>query len=287
MAPFGFLRTSNLSRAATPETKRIVARYERLRQVRLRLNNELVSRLSHDALDEGGRKLGILRKGVFVFDSEDETSVLMDYCIYNVYRRGRNAIEQYLCDSPPDPDSEEMACLRAMQHATYALIVVESVVPGVGCQIRNLYTVESRLLVDFGFSQSAEPGALMATRLLDFGEFLTTSGAALPVGILDQKALDEWERKLRTGVDDPSADPAPMIRNLLERGVSSHIRYENSSADRRLDAAEDHLDFESPPHHRPKHGKRHSNKPAGNRRCRCGSGRMFKNCCGKHKITSE
>ena len=59
----------------------VVTRYERLRPVRLRLNNELVRCLSRDVLNDGAEKIGILRSGTFVFDNEDETSVLMDYCI--------------------------------------------------------------------------------------------------------------------------------------------------------------------------------------------------------------
>ena len=155
---FGFRKSSS------PETtvlKDIVAHYQHLRPIRLRLNNELVHRLSHDVLNDGARRIGILQDGIFVFENEDETSVLMDYCIYNVNRKGRNAVEQYLCDCPPDPDSDVMACLRAMQHATYALAAVLRVEPGVGCHVRNLFTDETRLLVDIGFSQTAQPGAII------------------------------------------------------------------------------------------------------------------------------
>ena len=38
-------------------------------------------------MKEGARRLGILSNDDFVFDSEDQTNVLMDYCIYNVYQR--------------------------------------------------------------------------------------------------------------------------------------------------------------------------------------------------------
>jgi len=141
MGLFGF------SKASSPQTtvsKDIVTRYQRFRPIRLRLNNELVRRLSRDVLDEGAKRIGILRGGTFVFENEDQTSVLMDYCIYDVYRKDHNAVEQYLCDCPPDPDSDEMACLHAMRHATYALITVLRIEPGVGCHIRNLFTADFR-----------------------------------------------------------------------------------------------------------------------------------------------
>lgn len=265
------------------DTAGIVALYQRLRPVRLRLNNELVGRLSRDALDEGGKKLGILRRGMFVFNNEDESSVLMDYCIYDVYRSGRNAIDQYLEDNSPDPESDEMACLQAMRHSKYALAIVTRIEPGVGCHIQNLYTDEARLLVDMGFSETARTGVLLATRLLDFGAFVTSTGAALPLGVLSNDESEAWQRKLSSGVYDGREDPAPLIRGYLERGASSHIRYEGSTPSRRCDDAEDYRPAGISAQQRRATAKRGSSKPAGNGRCRCGSGKMFKNCCGKRE----
>ena len=74
----------------------IISRYKHLRAVGRKLNHKMVERLSKDVLHEGGKKLGILRKNVLVFNSEDESAVLMDYCIYDVRRNGRNAVKQYL-----------------------------------------------------------------------------------------------------------------------------------------------------------------------------------------------
>jgi hypothetical protein len=259
----------------------IVACYQRLRPIRLRLNDELVGRLSRDVLNVGGQRLGILRRGIFVFNSEDESCVLMDYCIYNVYRNGRNAIDQYLCDSPPPPDSDEMACLRAMQRATYAMVAVLRIEPGVGCHVRNLYTDEMRLLVDLGLSQTAKPGAVLATRLLDFGDFVATGGAALPLGVLDSDGLEEFQQALRAGARDDHCDPAPLIRAGLERGVSAQIRYDGANGPFRLDLEADSSPAGTSPQRRRIPGKRLAGKAAANRRCGCGSGKMYKNCCGK------
>jgi hypothetical protein len=278
MGLFGF---GKASRSESTVSKDVIACYQRLRPIRFRLNNELVGRLPRDVLNDGAKRIGILRRGVFVFENEDETSVLMDYCIYDVYRNGRNAVEQYLCDCPPDPESDEMACLRAMQHATYTLVAVLRVEPGIGCQVRNLFTEETRLLVDIGFSRTARPGAVLATRLLDFGDFVATGGAALPVGILDEDELDAWQRKLREGVDEDRFDPAPLIRGCLERGASSSIRYEETSTRRRSDVGGGSRPAVASGRQRRGSVKRQTSTAVTNRRCRCGSGKMFKNCCGK------
>jgi len=283
MGLFGLVKSPSPQATAYRD---VAARYQRLRPIRLWLNNELVRRLSRDALDEGAKKLGLLRSGVFVFDNEDETSVLMDYCLYDVYRKGRNVVDQYLADCPFDADSDEMTCLRAMQQATFTLIAILNVEPGVGCQVRNLFTDERRLLADVGFSSTAEPGLVLLTRLLDFDNFVATSGAPLPLGILSNDELDEWLRELRLGVNVDRFDPAPLIRSCLRHGASSHVRYE--SVDEQLDTQrrfDDGAGFPPPGTFAPQKRaleKPRQGKPVANRRCRCGSGKMFKNCCGKH-----
>lgn len=246
----------------------LVSRYQQLRAVGRNLNNKLVKRLAKDVLQEGGRRLGILKNGTFVFDSEDETSVLMDYCIYDVRRSGRNCIEQYLADSPPDHESDEMVCLRAMQRATYSLFIVESVERGLGVTVRDLRSNETILVVDMGFGSTAQPGLVLATRLLRHDGFAITGGAALPIGILVNQEGHAITQKLAQsmGSDEQGyCDPAPLIRACLQRGCSSNIQYQEPTGklvgQRRALA---------------------SSAPVGrNSPCPCGSGKKFKQCCLK------
>jgi hypothetical protein len=173
-----------------------------------------------------------------------------------------------------------------MQHATYTVVAVLRVEPGVGCHVRNLFTEETRLLVDSGFSKTAQPGATILTRLLDFGDFVATGGAALPLGILNNDELDEWQQKLSAGVDDDRFDPAPLICACLQQGASSHIRYEGMEPQRRIDAGVGSSPVGISAKRRRNLEKHHTSKPVGNRRCKCGSGKMVKNCCGKRQATS-
>jgi hypothetical protein len=206
----------------------------------------------------------------------------MDYCIYNVYREGRNAVEDYLCDSPPDPDSDDMTCLRAMQHATYTALAVLGVEPGVGCHVRNLYTDELCFLVDISLSQSAPVGAILATRLLDFGDYIKTGGAAISLGVLDEDDLDTWSHRFRMVAGrGGDGDPAPLIRAVLQDRAAPQGRLESVKPLRRSNPRLASLTAGACKRQR-EDARRLESKPAGNRRCRCGSGKMFKNCCGKH-----
>ena len=143
----------------TPDRAGIVTRYKHLRAVGRTLNHKLVQRLSKDVLHEGGRKLGLLKRDTLVFNSEDETAILMDYCIYDVRRKGRNAFEQYLLDSAPAPESDEMVCLRAMQRAVYSLFIVESVIRGFGVAVRDLLSDTSHRCRRYGIWQYGPAGS--------------------------------------------------------------------------------------------------------------------------------
>ena len=60
----------------------LLDRYKRIREVRFRLNNLLVGTIPKKRWRTTA-KLGLFRKGTLVFGSEDEMSVLMDYCLYH------------------------------------------------------------------------------------------------------------------------------------------------------------------------------------------------------------
>ena len=262
--------TTNKMQPRTPTADRdgILARYQRLRVVGRNLNQKLVQRLSKDVLHEGGRKLGILNRDTLVFDSEDEMAILMDYCIYDVRRQGRNALEQYLLDSPPAPESDEMVCLRAMQLAVYSLFVVESAIRGYGVEVRDLFSNKTMVIVDMGLGNTAQPGVVFASRLLLHEGFSMTGGAALPLGVLREDQQQSIIAKLAKATARDAGgyfDPAPLIHACLSRGASSHIQYQEPSG--RL--------FAQP---RAAEGNRSVGR---NEPCPCGSGKKFKNCCLK------
>jgi hypothetical protein len=238
----------------------------------------MVARLARDAVQEGGRKLGLLRGDTFVFGSEDETSVLMDYCLYHVRRNGRNAVEQYCCDFPPVPGNDESVCQRAMQNAIYSLFRVDTTEPGVALAVTDLATDEQFLLVDIGLSQTAKPGVVFLSRLLLFEDFAATGGAALPLGQLSPRELASFsaEWKKVSASRDAGYDPSPLIHDCLQRGLMDQTRY--------LDPPNSPLrepqTLRIPRKQRAAILKR-SGKADPTRRCPCGSGKMFKNCCLK------
>jgi SEC-C motif len=254
----------------------LLARYQHLRRVALLLNNRLVKTLPKSVLDEGGKKLGILKKGVLVLDTEDEISVLMDFCLYDVRRQGVNAIERYLTESPPPADSDEMVLLQAMRQARYSLFAMESTEPGIGVRVRDLLLDEPLFLMDVGFSRTARPGMVLATRVMAPEEIGMTTGAALPVGVLSPADRTGFLQKMmaaskgadfrRLSHEEASEVAAQVIRTCLRQGAAEHIEYvEPGRPGSRAPVSA------TPPAPR---------RIGRNDPCPCGSGRKFKHCCG-------
>ncbi len=165
-----------------------------------------------------------------------------------------------------------------MQRAIYSLFRVDAVERGVALAVTDLATDEKYLLVDIGLSQSARPGVLFLSRLVLFEDFAATGGAAIALGQLPPGELakfsDDWKKI--SADKDADYDPSPLIRDCLQRGVTEQTRY---------------LDSPGSPMREPQALRvprrqrtallKGSGKADPTRRCPCGSGKMFKNCCLK------
>ncbi len=253
----------------------LLPRYQHLRQVGLGLNNQLVKSLSREDLYEGARKLGILRNNTIVLDTEDQTSVLMDFCLHDVRRDGVTGLDRFRAESPPPADSDEMLLLKAKQHAWYSLFQVLRVDRGVGIEFLDMLRNQPTFVVDVGFSHSGARGALVASRMMVADGITMTTGAALPVSGFSR---GDWARFLQTlamalrGTDlrhVPSAVAsdvtAKISRACLKHGAAERIQYRDPGEDTRSRPAA------SASTRAPHTGR---NDP-----CPCGSGRKFKRCC--------
>ncbi len=245
-----------------------------MREVRFRLNNRLVKTIPKTALEECGRILGFFRKGVLFFETEDETSVLMDYCLFYPQPDGRNLVAKYLEKSPPPPGSDEMVALQEMTHAYYSLFQVVDVQRGTGVAVRDLLRGETGFIVDVGFGNTAQRHMIVATRIIPVEGFLMTGGAALPV---DASVAERISKELkRTGYNpetfvyeqitprQEAEVAAIVIRECRSTGMTSRIAYAEPGGQSR-----------------PSPGGSEVRRIGRNDPCPCGSGKKFKACCGR------
>lgn len=254
-----------------------VERYKRLRRLARDLNHRIVKTVPREAMHEVGETIGILHRGVLVFDTEDETSILMDCCLYDWMRNGKNLVEKYAENHPASPGTEEHELLQAYLQAKYRIVVPRSRVQGAGAYSVDLLSAEELFIMDMGLSQNPLDVAY-ATRTIPLGQFWITGGAALPTGrTAIENAIDRLNKQ-RLLVDGKFTDPHKaalvFVRTLLEDGASQHIAYETEENHRR------HRPHSKPDVADAPEQRVSAYTPGPNSRCPCGSGKRYKRCCG-------
>ena len=153
--------------------------YRRYRNVATALNHRIMNvALDKATLDRAGKWLGITKRGVLVFDSDDETSVLMDYALYEVRKHGKSVVQRYQ-EEGGEQDQIEQELLAAMVAAKAGLFRVEST----SRQMSNVTLSDaidgsSVTLTDIGFSQTLTAGPMVFFRPVQLSLFTMTSGIA-------------------------------------------------------------------------------------------------------------
>jgi len=265
-----------------------VRRYRRLRMAGRRLSNKIVKTIPERALDDVGGALGMLDRRTFVFDSEAEVNVFTDCCLYDWVEGGANLVERYAAEGPPPANADEREALDAMTRARYTILELDGSVPRKGVRAIDLRTGERLFVIDINLSLCREwSGECLAARLLPFGRFWMTSGAALPLApgfpeaVMLASAMSDPDH-LEAGdilrlLDDPVGVLA-LVRCALETGSGESMGFSED-----LDSSGREVLATAPPVFPRAIEYSSPRRPARNAPCPCGSGRQYKRCCGSSR----
>ena len=157
--------------------------YVHYRQTHKSLNNRIVKTIKRHELDLAAKSLGMLVDGIFVFDSEEETSTMMDRIIYDFRRGNTNVLGDFIASSSPEDFSEmERHILEGMSKAWFSLFQVETVDPHQNSvDLKDLINLTGPFkLIDLGLSHSTLACDLLAIRLIPIDDWHMTSGVGYP-----------------------------------------------------------------------------------------------------------
>lgn len=208
--------------------------YKVLRKAMPPLHDVLIKQMSKKNLDAAAKRLKMLDGNKFLIQCPEEITIFIDHALYSARLNGdKTLIENCRNSNRFNPQSPEGRLLAAMTRPRFTIIKLETVHPGVGCEIVDLLYCESRLLVDVGISISMEEGTLMLTRILDMGEYVMTTGAGLPClkPLLNQtrkKFFELFDRgKLTVEGWQPEFIEIEqyMLEKALNAGGSLSVRY--------------------------------------------------------------
>ncbi len=268
------------------------ARYQRYRKIGKDIHNSLVEQIDPSDFKKSAQRLGIGQGKDIFLQAESELDILFDFCLYDVYHDGRNAIQRLLAESPCPADSDERRILESAAAARYCLYLVEAADDDGMVYGFDLLRGEAANVMDFGLSKSAPPGFIVATRLASIDDFSMTTGASLPVHEESMECLVEefTRRKLTKWVDVKKAFTDPLqsakltgmiLRTCLANGESEFVLYKDVSKIQQLG-------FSSSNRWVSLGDKdRSSRRISRNDPCPCGSGKKYKKCCAGKAETSD
>ncbi len=210
------------------------SRYKRLRQVGKGLNHSLVKLLGKQAINKGGKDLGILKRGTLIFDSEDEMSVLMDYCIYSHQVGKKTVIDRYLDTAQLEPVSDEMLLLKAMQDSYFSVFMMVSSEKKYLCHVKDIIRGRDLTLIDTGLAQTNIPGLPLASRVIQIpvSDKYMTTGATIPL-VKDEalRRLEDIITKFAPAIDgtfsktQEASFAKQVIRMALKTGNLERMNY--------------------------------------------------------------
>jgi len=209
--------------------------YEHYRELGIDLVHKIP--LNKKALQECGKKLGLLEGKQLAFNNENDMSVLHDYIIFYHYMGNQNAIERLFKKRQAAPDSDEHRLFQAFLSAFYSILMVKEKYPGYGVWMQDILRDKYFLVIDKGLSTSSLPGLLLASTLINLGDYCMTSGAGLlvPPKVFQTHLGHEIAKFLKhtKATDDvhifsPRQEAnlaAKTIRLLLQAQVSDRMKF--------------------------------------------------------------
>jgi hypothetical protein len=161
--------------------------YQRLREAGRELCGEILKVIPKDVLIATASELGLWKNGILVAE-EGETDIMADRLIFDKRWNGKSTLQHFEERTPAAglPDAARRF-IAAMARGRFSLFAIWETQPG------NHAVLWDRLaerrtgqpqpllkLLDVGISKTGLPGMLLATRILDAGEFSMTSGVSFP-----------------------------------------------------------------------------------------------------------
>jgi len=196
------------------------------------LNHRMIKTVPREAYDQIGDAIGIRHRGILVFDTLDMTSVLMDCCLYDWYKDGKNLVQRYSETHPAKPGTDESYLLNACVQAKYRVLIVQSTVSGAGVHCHDALNNEDLFVMDLALSRTLTGNAALATRTIPLGDYSMTSGAGLPIH--SKKAVSNALSAIKGGnalpFEGPDSIALLIVRSCLAAGAADHVTYEAPEA---------------------------------------------------------
>lgn len=176
------LQLHKVSEIQKPRNERI-EQYKKIRPIARSLTDTIMKHAPKFILVRAVSDLNMRGpKGIFIFDSEQETNYLMDRCFYDIYWENRNLIQHFIDTDDYKQLSEEVKTIvNGMTTTYYSLFEIAGINPREATvQLKDLLGDMTYTITDLSMSHTARQGNLIATRIKQIEGIYMMTGAACP-----------------------------------------------------------------------------------------------------------
>lgn len=142
---------------------------------------QFLTKIPRSSLQSSAQKLDLYENEKILLQNKQEAFVLLDYCLFHTFKRGKNLVEQYLETHITTLSNEEKSLCSVLKNAFFAVLRVEGVLSEGALAVYDLIQEEYLILFDQSFARNAQPGMLMVCHLVKQSNFVLTTGASIPV----------------------------------------------------------------------------------------------------------
>lgn len=178
----------------------------------MNLHTKVLETLPRGTIQAAARLLGLLQGKTIVLDDEDQTGIIMDLAIYESLGEGMTALETYIARR--SAASEETDLLAAMAGSRTSLFEIVEARPDEHQLIYQdlLNPIMGEITVtDVHLSQTAQPGLMIFTRVVDVDGLNMSSG----IGFLFKPDLKKYLMKRHKTVMKKIASDSDSVRRFV------------------------------------------------------------------------
>lgn len=202
------------------------ADYLDIRRALFDLHKRILKNPNVDEIKTCAKHLGLWHQKAVSFNNDTEVDLLMDYRVYAFRPHGFNMAEKYLRLNKNTLCEYDQTLLSRMSLARYAIYQVEATNSVDEVTVVDVFIKTPFILVDHQLAKTATTGMVIASHLIDLGEFTIQSGALLPLNkalLQADEVIDALERVEEDHYVDYFLNPANTSK-LARAIISASIR---------------------------------------------------------------
>lgn len=181
------------------------ADYLEIRRRGVALHSKIFKKLTQDDYKTCAKQLGVWRNKAVDLKNDEEVDKFTDYMIYGYRPHGFNMAEKFLRLFHKEVDDFELALLRHMRAARYAIYQIEETDGSEFLKAVDVFNKQAYRLLDQQMAKTAYTGLMLAGYLIDYDDFtIQTSGTVLVTREILQ--AEEVERVIDLIDDDQLAE---------------------------------------------------------------------------------